>query len=122
MKKREQGEWSWSKEKCHAGHEWVWEFTEGMPLGDKWPCGCSTKGATLVIWSSPGGCLRVDDEGMDVPKATGLSISDNTVYSVNSADCIFLDSNTTSNSIVGNVCYGIDIFKYILNINASRKM
>jgi hypothetical protein len=42
---------------------WWWEFQEGMPLKNKWPCGCMIKGnSTLVIESVPWGCLVIFEE------------------------------------------------------------
>ena len=54
----------WSKEQCHqCGKMWWWEFQEGMPLKNKWPCGCMIKGnSTLVIESVPWGCLVIFEE------------------------------------------------------------
>jgi hypothetical protein len=54
----------WCRERCgKCGKEWSWEFHEGMKLGERWPCGCLTKGAsTLVMWETPEGCIRVEDD------------------------------------------------------------
>jgi len=52
------GRW-WCRERCVNGHEWTWLFEVGMPLGNKWPCGCSTEHTALVVNQWPEGCLMV---------------------------------------------------------------
>ena len=52
----------WCRERCKNGHEWTWEFQEGMPRKIAWPCGCPSATPTVVLWSFPATHLRATGE------------------------------------------------------------
>lgn len=71
---RDVGRW-WCIERCSLGHEWTWLYEEGMALDGKWPCGCPTHCATVVLKQWPEGCLTVQEK-VDGIKEGGHGVED----------------------------------------------